>query len=154
MEGVSFEVVDPESSDALASMRAYFAELDDRFPTGFEPGDTLVADAPGFRPPEGAFLVAYSDGVAVACGAVQRLENGMAEIKRMWVAPAWRGRGLGKRLLAELEAHAVTIGNGIIRLDTNSVLTTAIAMYRAAGYVEIERYNDNPFARHWFEKQT
>ncbi len=151
-------MVDPQAEAALWAMGRYFAELDERFPTGFDPGDTLEVDAPGFRPPAGVFLVgravgaALSSDLAVACGAVQLLDDGAAEIKRMWVSADWRGHGLGKRMLGELESHADRLGNGVIRLDTNSVLTTAIGMYQRAGYREIPRYNDNPFAKHWFEK--
>lgn len=150
---VTFDVVDPSSDEAIASMTSYFEELADRFPDGFDPGDTLVSDAPGMRQPDGAFVIAHAGGDVVACGGVHVLSDGIAEIKRMWVEPAWRGVGVGKRLLATLEADALELGNGTIRLDTNSVLTTAIGMYRSAGYDEIDRYNDNPFARHWFEKR-
>ncbi len=160
---VSIEVVDPQSDGALRAMISYFDELNERFDGGFDPGDTLEADAPGFRPPIGVFLVGTATGIAgiekhrteaVACGGVQVLEDGAAEIKRMWVSEAWRGAGLGKRMLLELEEHGRQLGNGVIRLDTNSALTTAIAMYRQAGYREIPRYNDNPFAKHWFEKSS
>ncbi len=157
---VHIEVVDPQSDEALLAMTRYFAELDQRFPGGFDPGDALEADAPGFRPPAGVFLVGMPGSMpgsseassVVACGGVQVLPDGPAEIKRMWVSEQWRGAGLGKRMLQQLEHHARELGNGVIRLDTNSVLTTAIAMYQRAGYREIPRYNDNPFAKHWFEK--
>ena len=68
----------------------------------------------------------------------------------MWIAPAARGLGLGRRLLSELEQRSRT---GIARLETNRNLTEAIALYRAAGYVEVEPFNDEPYAHHWFEKQ-
>jgi GNAT superfamily N-acetyltransferase len=70
----------------------------------------------------------------------------------MWVAPTARGQGLGRLLLADLEARSRGLGHHIVRLDTNGVLSEAIAMYERAGYHPIERYNDNPFAEHWFEK--
>lgn len=155
---VVIEVVDPQSEAALLAMGQYFTELDERFPTGFDPGDTLDVDAPGFRPPVGVFLLGLAGGTAddpatvVACGGVQLLDDGAAEIKRMWVSADRRGRGLGKRMLGELESHAARLGNGIVRLDTNSVLVAAIRMYERAGYREIPRYNDNPFAKHWFER--
>ena len=78
-------------------MTAYFAELDARFPDGFDPGD--ADEAPGL-----AFVVATSDGEPVACGGVQALSPEVGEIKRMWVHPDWRGAGLGSRLLRHLEA--------------------------------------------------
>jgi ribosomal protein S18 acetylase RimI-like enzyme len=150
-----FVVVDPESEAAVVAMTAYFDELDDRFPGGFDPGDTLVGDAHTMRPPGGEFVLAIdpTDGTTAACGAVLTIGDGLGEIKRMWVSPAFRGRGLGRLLLAELEARSRAIGHHTLRLDTNSVLAEAIAMYESAGYGSIERYNDNPFAQRWFEKR-
>ncbi len=149
---VRLEVVDPAGDPALASMTAYFDELDRRFPEGFDPGDTLVADAHKLRAPEGRFVVAFGDGEPVGCGGVQTIGPAVGEIKRMWVHADWRGVGLGRRLLVELEALSRQLGHRLVRLDTNSVLTSAIQMYESAGYQAIERYNDNPFAKHWFEK--
>ncbi len=150
---VTFAVVDPRSSEAVASVQSYFDELDRRFHAGFDPGDALDSDAPLFDAPAGVFVIARHEKRPVACGGVQRLSAAVAEIKRMWVAPGHRGRGLGRRMLRELECHASDLGYGTVRLDTNSVLTEAIAMYERAGYVEIERYNDNPYALHFFEKR-
>jgi ribosomal protein S18 acetylase RimI-like enzyme len=70
----------------------------------------------------------------------------------MWVAPRARGLGLGRRLLAEIERHASAAGVHTLRLDTNRALTEAIGLYRAAGYEEIERFNDEPHAHHFFAK--
>jgi len=70
----------------------------------------------------------------------------------MWVAPAARGLGLGRRLLRELERLARETGARTIRLDTNRVLNEAIRLYRSAGYQEVPRFNDEPYAHHWFEK--
>ena len=70
----------------------------------------------------------------------------------MWVAPAARGLGLGRRLLRELEEQARRRGARVVRLETNRTLAEAIALYRSAGYVEIEPFNDEPYAHHWFEK--
>ncbi len=89
----------------------------------------------------------------MACGGVQTIGDGIGEIKRMWVSPDVRGRRIGPRLLAELEDHARRLGHRIVRLDTNSTLAEAVAMYRRAGYVEIDRYNDNPYPDHFFEKE-
>ena len=94
----------------------------------------------------------------MACGGLQWIDDPTAgemraEIKRMWVDSAWRGRGLAGRLLRFLEQTAVESGRRTIRLDTNPVLLEAIAMYRKAGYTDIERYNDNPYAGLWFEKR-
>ncbi len=147
-----FTVVDPQSDDAIASMTAYFDELDRRFPEGFDPDDTLVADAAKLRQPDGVFLLARCDNLVVSCGGVQQLEPGIGEIKRMWVSDDWRGLGIGRRMLDELESQSRTLGHHTVRLDTNTVLTEAITMYVSAGYRPIERYNSNRFAEHFFEK--
>ena len=147
---VLLEEVDPTDPDARAAVDRYFAELDRRFDTGFDPGP---GDDPVlYRPPHGTFVVARSDGDPVACGGVQPLDERTAEIKRMWVHDDWRGAGLGARMLRRLEDDARAAGNDVVRLDTNSALTEAIAMYERAGYHAIGRYNDNPYARAWFEK--
>ena len=83
---------------------------------------------------------------------MQRIAPDTAEIKRMWVHPAWRGAGLGARMLGRLEELARDLGHERVNLDTNSSLSEAIAMYEAAGYVARPAYNDNPYARHWFTK--
>jgi GNAT superfamily N-acetyltransferase len=135
-------------------MTAYFDELDARFPTGFDPGDTLVADAHTMRPPVGAFVLAVdpADGSTAACGGLLTIGEGIGEIKRMWVAPTARGQGLGRLVLTDLEVRSRNMGHHTVRLDTNGVLSEAIALYERAGYHPIEPYNDNPFAERWFEK--
>jgi len=141
----------PTDPRAIAAMAAYFAEIGDRF--GFEPGDAWQQDATSMAAPDGFFVVATSDGEPVACGGVQRLPDGAAEVKRMWVHDDWRGAGLGARLLRHLEDRARARGHAVVRLDTNDTLVEAIAMYERAGYRSIERYNDNEWARCWFEKR-
>ena len=71
----------------------------------------------------------------------------------MWVSPDARGLGLGRRLLHELEQDAAAAGACAVRLETNRTLTEAINLYRQAGYREVERFNDEPYAHHWFEKR-
>jgi hypothetical protein len=70
-----FTVVDPECRRALEAMTAYFDELAERFDDGFDPGDTLVVDAPGFRPPAGVFVIAIGDDDTIACGGVQTIKS-------------------------------------------------------------------------------
>ena len=149
---VSLDVVDPAGPPARTAVEAYFAELDRRFPAGFDPGDAATADVAAMRPPAGAFVLASSDGQPVACGGVQTIGDRIGEVKRMWVHDAWRGAGLGSRLLRRLEDEARALGHRTVRLDTNGTLTEAIEMYGRAGYRPIERYNDNPYAQAWFEK--
>ena len=150
---VDIDEVDPRSAEAQSAMAQYFAELDDRFPTGFDPGDGgAAADVVELRAPHGAFLVMRSDLDLVGCGGVQRIDAQTGEVKRMWIHPAWRGLGLGARMLARLEDAARVLGRTRVVLDTNASLTEAIAMYGRAGYRSIERYNDNPYAERWFAK--
>lgn len=153
LAGLSIDAVDPTSDVAVAAMNDYFVELDDRFADGFDPGDTLVDDAPAMAPPTGVFLVARVGETVAACGGVQRHDKRTGEIKRMWVHPDWRGVGLGRRMLSRLEAATAELGYPRVVLDTNETLGEAITMYERAGYRSIGRYNDNPYAHHWFEKK-
>lgn len=149
---VTFEIANARSDDAVRAMQAYFDELAERFPEGFDPGDTLTADAHTFDPPHGAFVLVRSRMETVGCGGVHRLDERCGEIKRMWVSSKVRGQGIGRALLDNLEEHCSRLGYDTVRLDTNSVLTQAIRMYESSGYVSIPAYNDNPFAKRWFEK--
>ncbi len=101
----------------------------------------------------GRVLVGYLAGEPIACGAVRILVPGLGEIKRMFVAPACRGRGIGRRLLLTLEGEAVERGCTRVRLDTGSRQRAALALYRSSGYAEIDDYNRQPGAEHWFEKR-
>jgi GNAT superfamily N-acetyltransferase len=105
-----------------------------------------------FAPPGGRFVVLYEDGVAVAGGGVKRLDAEACEIKRMYVVPEARGRGLGRALLEALEAEARRLGYRLARLDTGPQQPGAQRMYETAGYRAIEDFNANPFASFWGEK--
>lgn len=147
------EVIAPDSADAVWAMQQYFDEIDDRFEQGFDPGDALTTGLRSMAAPDGAFVIVHAaDGTVVGCGGVQRIGPGIGEVKRMWVASSVRGQGLGRKLLERLELETTRLGHHTVRLDTNSQLPEAVAMYRAAGYAEIERYNDNPYPDHFFEK--
>jgi DNA-binding MarR family transcriptional regulator/GNAT superfamily N-acetyltransferase len=150
---VEIEVVDPGHRHAQHCLRGYYAELDRRFDAGFDPAVTRTVGPDECRAPAGAFFVATLRGEPVGCGALRFHGRGPAELKRMWVAAPSRGLGVGRRLLAVLEAHAAANGIRTVRLDTNKALTEAIAMYRSAGYREIDAFNDEPYAHHWFEKR-
>jgi ribosomal protein S18 acetylase RimI-like enzyme len=104
-------------------------------------------------PPSGVLLLARLDDAALACGALKVIGPGIGEIKRMWVSPQARGLGIAQRLLDALEAHARDMDLTTLRMDTNRTLTEARALYARNGYREIARYNDNPYADHWFEKR-
>lgn len=148
-----FAVVDARSEEAIGAMHRYFEELEGVFDGGFDPGDTLTADAASFDQPSGAFVVIRRVDEVVGCGGALTLEPGIGEIKRMWIDATCRGQGLATQLLEQLEDHVSSAGNEIVRLDTNAALTNAVAMYQRLGYRPIDRYNDNPYAHHWFEKR-
>ncbi len=150
---LTIAVEPPASLDARACVAAYVRELGLRFEEGFDPGNgNPTPDDEALTPPAGCFLVARLDGRAVGCGALRRLAPGVGEIKRMWVAPEARGLGLSRRLLGALEDEARDLGLSRVRLDTNRSLSEAQSLYRSAGYREIARFNDNPYADFWFEK--
>jgi GNAT superfamily N-acetyltransferase len=102
--------------------------------------------------PRGLFLLVELDNTTVACGGVRRLSEDLAEIKRMYVAPTARRRGIAGALLARLEEEAFALGCRAVRLDTGRDMVAALTLYRAAGYREIPDYNGNPHAAHWMEK--
>ena len=103
-------------------------------------------------PPGGTYLVIYEDGRPVAGGGIKRLPDGAAEIKRMYVVPEARSRGLARVLLGALEDAARSLGYDRVRLDTGPRQPHARALYESVGYAPIERYNDNVFASYWAEK--
>ncbi len=147
--------VSPESAtspDARACLAAYFAELAERFEAGFDAGAAGRDVGAEFAAPDGAFFVARLAGEAVGCGGFVALDAETAEIKRVWTAPKARGLGVARAVLAALEAEARARGFRRLRLDTNRALNEAQAMYLKAGYRDIARYNDNPYAHRWFGK--
>ena len=150
---VEIAPVGPSHAHARHCISQYFAEIDRRFKAGFDPANSLPAGDVELRPPAGLMLVATLRSEPIGCGALKFHPRRPTEIKRMWVAAPARGLGVGRRLLAELEAAAAARGDRLVRLDTNAALTEAIGMYRSAGYTEVEPFNEEPYAHHWFEKR-
>lgn len=143
---------DPHSRDADACLRAYFAEIDERFDTGYDVDAAEPFAVDDMVEPEGTLLLARIGERPVGCGALHFFPNGVADVKRMWVDPSARGLGLGRRMLIELEALASARGVGLLRLETNRSLVEAVALYRALGYQEVDPFNDEVHAHHWFAK--
>lgn len=104
-------------------------------------------------PPDGAFLVGYLDGAPICCGGLKRLPDGACEIKKMYVAPAVRGRGVARALLHALEDQARALGYAVARLDTGPLQPHAERLYRSEGYAEIGNFNANPVATFFAEKR-
>ncbi|HET7339447.1 MAG TPA: bifunctional helix-turn-helix transcriptional regulator/GNAT family N-acetyltransferase [Candidatus Dormibacteraeota bacterium] len=149
---VAIDVEDPSTSDARWCIEQYFGELDTRFDVGFDSSRSISATAEELTYPAGLFLMARLRGNPVGCGALKFHADSPTELKRMWVAREIRGLGVGRRLLAELERRAAEEGARVIRLETNRSLTEAIDLYRKSGYQEVARFNNEPYADHWFEK--
>ena len=156
-----FREVDAAGPEALTLLDAYFAERAAGFPE--EQGEYRPTYPSGaqFAPPEGVFLlVEDEEGVVIGCGGVRRIGERPGshevryEVKHLWLTPDARGRGAGRRLLAELERRAIEFGADELVLDTNASLEAAGGLYRSSGYSEVEPYNANPNATHWYGKRV
>jgi DNA-binding MarR family transcriptional regulator/GNAT superfamily N-acetyltransferase len=143
----------PATADARFCLSTYFRELATRFESGFDARTGDDADVEDMRPPSGLFVIARLNGDAVGCGGLKSVDKATGEIKRVWTAPSARGMGIARRMLRTLEAAAREKGLKTLRLDTNRALTEAHVLYRSEGYREVARFNDNPYAHHWFEKR-
>ena len=151
---VELQVLDPADPRADYCLRAYYAELDSRFATGFDPDQALPLELYEMRAPAGLFVVAMLHGEPVGCGGLKFHRRAPTELKRLWVSPKVRGLGVGRRLVADLEERASTMASSrFLQLDTNATLVEAIALYRSGGYEEVEPFNDEPYANHWFRKR-
>jgi len=131
-------VTDPELAALVTAQQRELREIDG----GLDGQVTVVHD-------DARYLVGVVDGRAVACGAIQTLDGDSAEIKRMYVRPAHRGRGLSRQLLAALEELALRSGRTVLRLETATYLPTAIGLYTSSGYAEIPVYGEyvaNPYS--------
>lgn len=140
------------SQAAANAMRAYRAELGERL--AGDPSLSHAEDAE-VTPPNGDFCIVseVATGETIGFGAVHVVEPGVVEIKRMWLRPDVRGRGLGKFLLKHLENRARALGGRRVILGVNAELVEACGLYRASGYEPVERFEDNPHITHFFGKQ-
>ena len=108
------------------------------------PGSGEMPSPEYFQPPDGTFLVAFEDGEAIACGGVGRLDETTGELRRMYVLPAHRSRGLGRAILEELENAARALGYTRMRLETGNEAPEALGLYTSSGYEPIPCWG--PFA--------
>jgi GNAT superfamily N-acetyltransferase len=136
----------PESEEAQSLIRQLDEDLFQRYPTLQATHGLRSQD---LSDPAFTFLIAWTDGVAIGCGALRVLEPGVSEVKRMFVVPQFRGRGIARRILEALESRARELGHALVRLETGQGQPEAIGLYRSAGYREIDgfgEYADNPFS--------
>lgn len=143
---------DPDSPEMLACWQAYFDELLARVPAARPEMFTLPdPHADLYRSPRGLCLVAWSDDLPIGCVALRPVDASTGEVKRLWVHASARGQGLARRLMTAIETEARTMGLTKLKLDTNSALSEALALYRAMGWRETAPYTGTP-ADVWLEK--
>ena len=150
---IAIEEADPRGEAARSCLGEYYAELGRRFEKGFDVSRSRDPDAADMVRPRGAFLLAMSDGMPIGCVGLKGAGGELAEIKRLWICPTARGLGLGKRLMRAAETVARELSVEILRLDTNSALPEALKLYRTSGWVEIDRFNEDPYPDRFFEKR-
>lgn len=140
-------IIDAITSDQLAAARALFCEyaeaigVDLEFQGFSDELDSLPGD---YGSPTGALLLAEEGGGYVGCVALRRLEKGICEMKRLYVAPAGRGRGLGLKLAETIIVRAGELGYEKMRLDTLNTMTEARQLYSSLGFQPIDSYCHNP----------
>jgi GNAT superfamily N-acetyltransferase len=151
VEGARIEIVDPGVPEAREALTQYLAEIVHR---GAVRSVAVGAadDVDEYAPPGGRFLIVLRDDAVIGCGAIRSMTSDIGEVKRMWIHPDARGEGLGSRLLGALVDQSRALGHTTLLLDTNAVLTEALALYAKHGFEPVERYNDNPDATHFLAK--
>jgi GNAT superfamily N-acetyltransferase len=149
---VEFVLCDPDAPPATALLGEMQAELNDLYTTSSRL-DLPKLELRELRPPGGAYLLGRDGALVVAGGGFRHLAEGVAEVKRMFVRPTARSRGIAGELLTALEFAAYALGYRWARLDTGPKQLHAISLYRAAGFVAIAPYNENPYASFWGEKE-
>ena len=144
----SLDIQRAESQEQIASIRELFVEYVQSlgFSLCFESFDQELAALPGdYAPPDGRLLLATSNGDLAGCVALRKLEPEICEMKRLYVRPQFRGKGLGRELAEEIIAEARQLGYKKLRLDTfEAIMKTAVAMYRQLSFREIPSYRTNP----------
>lgn len=137
----TLEAASPVDEPARSLVAALDAELRARYPVDGTEDHFHVA--PGeVCGDHGVFLLARIAGVPAGCGAIRRFDANTAEVKRMYVAPEWRGRGIGRAVLAGLEREAHTRGYRRLVLETGPRQPESLAMYARAGFVEVTAFRD------------
>lgn len=150
---------DVHGPEAAAVLREYYRDIVGRYygrPPTESDIDAAMAEEPSgaLAPPSGLFLVARAPEGAVGCVGLKWFDGGtVAEIKRLFIAPAARGQGGGVLLLEAIERAAKEGGATLVRLDTRSDLVEARRLYEANGYEEVAPFNEGTYAEHWFAKQ-
>ena len=146
----ALQIIQASSAAQIAQARELFLEYAKSlgFSLCFQNFDQELAGLPGdYAPPEGRLLLAEYEGQLAGCVALHKLEPGICEMKRLYLRPQFRGKGLGRKLAEHLIGEARQMGYLRMRLDTvEPVMKDAVGMYRAMGFREIAPYRPNPMA--------
>ncbi len=144
----AFGVQEAESPQQIAALRGLFLEYAQSlgFSLCFQSFDKELAGLPGdYTPPQGRLLLATHEGAPAGCVALHKLDSTICEMKRLYVRPQFRGKGLGRELAERVIADARQIGYSQLRLDTvEPMMRAAVVMYRQLGFREIPPYRENP----------
>lgn len=154
---ISVTLASPDGEGARKALRAYFRDIVSRYQgrqaTEAEIDSVMVDErSDDLTLPYGLFWVATQDSAVVGCIGLRLLPAGLGEVTRVFVADNIRRRGLGSRLLTELENAARTHGVRKLRLDTRHDLVEARRLYVKHDYRQVPAFNDSPYAEHWFAK--
>ena len=156
-DAVLIHVTAPGSDAGRAALRAYIYDVASRFygrPASTAEVEAALREDPSddLAPPSGLFWVAREHGTVIGCAGLRLLPEGVGEVKRVFVAPTARGRGLGRRLMGEVEQGAREQHRSVLRLDTRADLVEARTLYASLGYHEVPAFNAGTYAEHWFAK--
>lgn len=140
-------IVGSGATDQVESAKQLFLEYANslNFSLCFQNFDKELAGLPGeYSPPSGRLVLAFEDGKLAGCVALRKIDNDICEMKRLYMRPAFRARGIGRRLATKIVEEAQEIGYLTMRLDTTPSMKEAISLYRSLGFEEIESYRYNP----------
>jgi len=142
-------LVSPGAADEIELVRQLFREYQQSIGTDlcFQDFEAELATLPGaYAPPRGRLYLGHSSGEAACCAGLRPHDAGTAEMKRLYVRPAFRGRGYGRALAEAIVADAKALGCRRLVLDTLPTMKEAQTMYEALGFRDIEPYTFNPIA--------
>jgi len=144
---MTIHIKEVKGSSDLNAVRILFQEYANSlaFDLSFQDFEKELESLPGrYAVPEGCLLVAQNQDGIVGCVAVRKIDDGVCEMKRLFVRPEFRGTGIGRRLAMEIIQTAIRLGYSHMRLDTTPFMNEATSLYRSLGFYDTEPYCYNP----------